>query len=208
MSRKFIFSIFLIALIFALGLFANLHNALFSPKLFAIEPEDGSAQEEAEQIHTLDEDKSAKSDKVNSEFILSIPAISLRKDVMRNIDPSNKDEYMAVLRNSIAHGKYTLLPDQAVDFGNVYLFAHRQGTFDGKDIGFFRRLNEIRFGDEAYINFDGSTYIYKFRSSKIVSPKDTYVYTSYSPTPTLTLQTCEQGFSKRLILTFDFIGRY
>ena len=115
---------------------------------------------------------------------------------------------MSVLNHSVAHGKYTLLPNEAIDSGNVYLFAHRQGSYNGKDIGFFKKLNEVQPGEEAYIYFDGHTYIYKFRSSVIISPKDTYVYTAYSPTPTLTLQTCEDGYSKRLILTFDLIGWY
>jgi len=113
-----------------------------------------------------------------------------------------------VLEKGIAHGKYTKLPSEATESGNVYLFAHHEGYANGKDIGFFKKLDNLKSGDDAIIHFNGNTYVYNFRSSKIVDPSDTTVYTAEALTPTLTLQTCHNGEKQRLIATFDLVGWY
>lgn len=143
--------------------------------------------------------------RVKEEFFLSIPSIGLNKQVKRNVDPADKRIYGDVIEKYIAHGKYTRLPKGATEDGNVYLFAHREGFIGGRDVGFFRRLDELGKGDRAIINFDGGTYTYKFRESFIVDPLDTYVYTGYSKSPTLTLQTCNNGEEERLIVRFDLV---
>ncbi len=137
-------------------------------------------------------------------FALEIPSINLKHDIWANTDPRYKEEYIPVLDQYIAHGKFTLLPDEATKDGNVYLFAHRS-NYDGKQNGFFANLDKIKPGDIAYIYYNGITYTYSFRTSKIVEPSETSVYTSQSDTPTLTMQTCNNGLKERLILWWDLV---
>lgn len=137
-------------------------------------------------------------------FEIRIPSIGLKKEIQENVDPRYPEDYLPVLDKFIAHGKFTLLPDEATDQGNVYLFAHRS-SFNNKSNGFFQNLDQVKHGDLAYILFEGKTYTYKFRESRIVSPYDTYVYTAYSPAPTLTLQTCNNGIQQRLMVWWDLV---
>lgn len=146
--------------------------------------------------------------KESDKFILTIPSINLRKDVVRNVDPVSRDEYLDVINTKIAHGKYTKLPDEAIYSGNVYLFAHRDGTFQGSDMGFFRNLDKLGSADTAMIEYEGKTYIYKFRRSYVVSKYDVGVYNGDTDSPTLTLQTCQNGNTDRLIVEFDLVEVY
>lgn len=138
-------------------------------------------------------------------FQLEIPKIALQHNVIENVDPGNEDIYGPILLQNIAQGKYTRLPDEATIDGNVYLFAHRTGVYQGQNVGFFNRLDELKAGDLAVIHYGTKTYTYKFKESFIITPKDTWVYTGAAVTPTLTLQTCEQGQEKRLMVKFDLI---
>jgi sortase (surface protein transpeptidase) len=76
-------------------------------------------------------------------FFVEIPKIDLKKAITPNVDPSNKDEYMDVIEESVAHGMYTALP--YIQNGNTYLFAHSKisennGTPEG---GWFTRIDEL-----------------------------------------------------------------
>ena len=139
------------------------------------------------------------------EFVLIIPKIDLEKEVVENVNPADPDEYLPVLNENIAHGKYTRMPDGAVDEGNVYLFAHREWEFEGQNAGFFSKIGELGAGDIAIIKYNGKNYSYIFQSKKLVDVKNVSIYTSESVSPTLTLQTCE-GSEKRLIVSFTLVG--
>lgn len=142
--------------------------------------------------------------KTNSQgFRLQIPSINLNKEVVENVDPGDESVYGPVIAKSVAHGRYTKLPDEAQENGNVYLFAHRDGYIDGKYVGFFKRLGELRDGDVAYIHYAGKKYVYKFLRSFVITPQDTWVYTPESDMPILTLQTCENGESMRLMVQWQ-----
>ncbi|MBN1331813.1 sortase [Candidatus Dojkabacteria bacterium] len=136
------------------------------------------------------------------EFVLIIPSIGLEEEVIENIDPVSPEIYMPVLNEHIAHGKYTRMPDGAVEDGNVYLFAHREWQYQGRNSGFFAKIDQLSVGDMAIIKYNGQNYYYKFRSREVVDVKNVSVYTDVAPSPTLTLQTCE-GSQKRLIVSFD-----
>lgn len=133
----------------------------------------------------------------DGEFELKVAKIGLSHKVVPNVNPADEAVYGPVINNFIAHGEGTLLPDEAVLNGNVYLFSHRQGIF--------KRLGELRQGDTAVVRYHGSNYIYQLRESFIITPQDTWVYTPAAASPTLTLQTCEQGEKFRLILQFDLV---
>jgi|GEM_PF-3271402 len=141
----------------------------------------------------------------SQDFYLTIPSIGVNSHVLANVNPSIETEYAPVIEDEIAHGKYTRLPSEAVTNGNVYMFAHREGIINGKYVGIFKRLNELQDGDLAYVKFGDNTYVYQYQTQFIITPYDTWVYTGESAKPTLTLQTCENGDSMRLIAKFELI---
>jgi LPXTG-site transpeptidase (sortase) family protein len=138
-------------------------------------------------------------------FRLEIPKIGINRKVVENVDPADEAVYGQVIAQDIAHGKYTKLPDEAQQQGNVYLFAHRDGYANGNSIGFFKRLNELNLGDKAFVYYAQKKYTYELVKSFIVTPQDTWVYTGRSSFPALTLQTCEKGEELRLITQFKLI---
>lgn len=138
-------------------------------------------------------------------FRLIIPKAGVDHTVIANVDPGNKNIYGPVIENYVAHGKYTRLPDEATQKGNVYLFAHREGYANGRNIGFFKHLDKLADGDMAYIKYAGKTYVYQYRDEFIVTPEDTWVYTAHSDFPALTLQTCENGVKQRLMVKFKLV---
>jgi LPXTG-site transpeptidase (sortase) family protein len=137
-----------------------------------------------------------------SDFRLSIPSIGLNREVQEDVHPGDESVYGPVIEQRIAHGLYTRKPDEAIYDGNVYMFAHRTGTAHGKNVGFFHDLHLLKQGDKAQVRYAGKTYTYEFVRSFVITPQDTWVYTARSDYPKLTLQTCEQGESLRLMVEF------
>lgn len=82
------------------------------------------------------------------------------------------------LRLAVGHINGTALPGDA---GNIGLAGHRDT--------FFRRLRNIRVGDEIRIVTPGETYTFKVEDTSVVRPRDTWVLND-TPTPVLTLVTC------------------
>jgi sortase (surface protein transpeptidase) len=136
------------------------------------------------------------------DFRLVIPKIGLSHKVVENVDPASESVYGPVINEFIAHGMYTRLPDEAVSNGNVYLFAHREGSYQGNNIGYFNQLDKVTAGDTAEITYAGKRYVYEFWRNFVITPQDTWVYNGESNFPMLTLQTCENGLAARLIVQF------
>ncbi len=136
----------------------------------------------------------------NRDFRLIIPKIGLDHTVQMNVDASKTEEYLKVLEKHIAHAKNTPTPEETNRFksGNVYLFAHR--------INFFKDLDKLKIGDVAYIKYRSKTYTYRLVLSQLVNEDQTDIFSGYSPTSTLTLQTCTNRNDTRLILKFDLIS--
>jgi sortase A len=82
------------------------------------------------------------------------------------------------LRLAVGHISGTAFPGES---GNIGLAGHRDT--------FFRRLRDIRVGDEIRIVTPGETYTFKVEDTSIVKPRDTWVLND-TPTPVLTLVTC------------------
>ena len=62
----------------------------------------------------------------NTDFSIVVPKIGASEKVQPNVDPSNKEEYLRVLVDSIAHAKGTAFPGIN---GTTYLFAHSADNF-------------------------------------------------------------------------------
>jgi sortase A len=82
------------------------------------------------------------------------------------------------LRLAVGHISGTAFPGES---GNIGLAGHRDT--------FFRRLRDIRVGDEIRIVTPDETYTFKVEDTSIVKPRDTWVLND-TPTPVLTLVTC------------------
>jgi hypothetical protein len=83
------------------------------------------------------------------DYALVIPAIYLQERIFMQVDPTNKDEYMAVLKEGIAHASGTSLPGQG---GMGYYFAHSSGAGGGlQQKAEFYLLNKLEEGDEVQV---------------------------------------------------------
>jgi sortase A len=82
------------------------------------------------------------------------------------------------LRLAVGHITGTAFPGES---GNIGLAGHRDT--------FFRRLRDIRVGDEIRIVTPEATYAFNVERTSVVAPRDTWVLNDTS-TPVLTLVTC------------------
>ena len=137
------------------------------------------------------------------EFGISIPSIGLSHIVKTNVDPRYKDEYLPVLDDYVAHGKFTKLPSP--NDGRVYLYAHSKLAPFGNTpkAGYFSHINKLENGDEIFLDYEGQKYTYKVNESKIVEPSFTEVYTGVSDKAEVVLQACyPPGTTDKRILVF------
>src|SRR3989344_7600438 len=63
---------------------------------------------------------------IDTEFNILIPKIGANAKVFPNIDPSDENAFLPVLREGVAHYRGTVFPGMA---GNIYLFAHSTDNF-------------------------------------------------------------------------------
>lgn len=127
---------------------------------------------------------------VATDFAVVIPKINANARILPNIDAGNYDEYMAALRQGVAHASGTVFPGMG---GNIYLFAHSTDYFwnVGRYNAVFYLLKELEPGDEVNVFYGRRRYVYLVAEKKIVSPEDvSYITNSLVGEPRLTLQTC------------------
>lgn len=143
---------------------------------------------------------------VSNEFYIKIDKIGLKHKIIEDVDPNDPDQYLPIIDNYIAHGKYTSLPNEPE--GNTYLFAHSKNTTLNRipEGGWFSTIDLLEEEDLIEIHYQGDVYTYEVVNSVIIEPDNTSVYKSQSVfenTNSLTLQTCyPRGTTeKRLIIT-------
>lgn len=127
----------------------------------------------------------------DTQFSIVIPKIGASAKVFPNVDPSDPNAFLPVLRQGVAHAKSTVFPGQK---GNVYLFAHSTDNFwdVGRYNAVFYLLKDLQPGDEVVIFFENKRYEYVVKNSKIVDPTDvSYIVNAQKENKeTLILQTC------------------
>lgn len=127
----------------------------------------------------------------DTKFSILIPKIGASAKVFPNIDPSDSNQFLSVLKQGVAHAKGTVFPGMK---GNIYLFAHSTDNFwdVGRYNAIFYLLKDLKTGDEVVIFYQNKRHNYIVRNTKIVSPSDvSYIVDSQKQDKEmLILQTC------------------
>ncbi len=140
-------------------------------------------------------------------FSIVIPKIGASSQVFPNIDPSNKDEFLPILQQGVAHAKGTVFPGMN---GNIYLFAHSTDNFwdVGRYNAVFYLLKDLTAGDDIVLFFNGKRFNYKVSQVGIIDSDQTYFLAQSqdkNAKQRLILQTCwPPGTTwKRLVVFAD-----
>jgi LPXTG-site transpeptidase (sortase) family protein len=138
----------------------------------------------------------------DTNFGIVIPKIGANSPVTANVDSSNYDHYIQVLKTSVAHAQGTALPG---DPGHIYLFAHSTdsilsvGTYNAV----FYLLYKLEPADEILLFFKGHKHAYRVTAKRVVSPSEVHYLTRASAEEFLTLQTCwPPGTTLQRLLVF------
>lgn len=127
----------------------------------------------------------------DTQFSLIIPKIGASAKIFPNIDPSDPDKFLPVLKQGVAHARGTVFPGTK---GNTYLFAHSTDNFwdVGRYNAVFYLLKDLKAGDEVVIFYQNKRHNYIVKNTKIVSPSDvSYIVDSQKQSKEmLILQTC------------------
>lgn len=126
----------------------------------------------------------------DTNFDLMIPKIGANSIVFANVDPSNEDNYLPILKKGVAQARGTSLPGEP---GTIYMFAHSTDNF--WDVGLYNAvfylLKDVNKGDSVVVFYQGKRYNYTVSDSKIVDPNDVSFITQSRQTDSqLVLQTC------------------
>lgn len=142
-------------------------------------------------------------------FQLVIPKIGANSPVIANIDPTNKNEYSAALKQGIAHARGSGLPGEKGQNWTIYLFAH--STDAPYNISRFNAvfylLKDLNSGDEIIIWFWGKRFVYQVEKKEILLPNNTDYFKPQTQEEILILQTCwpPGTTTKQLIVKAKFL---
>ena len=145
--------------------------------------------------------KEAESLGINSYFSLSIPKIDASSNIVANVDAGNEEEYLAALKEGIAHAKGTFFPGQG---NNIFVFAH--STDSPLNIArynaIFYLLRKLEPGDDITVFFADQKYHYLVEEKIVTSPEDISWLTKDYGDEALILQTCDPPGTtwKRLLI--------
>ncbi len=129
----------------------------------------------------------------NNEFKIEIPKIGAKTEIIADVSPVDKNQYLEVLKNNkVAHSNYSALPGRGKG-SMTYLFAHstEQSIQTMRKNSVFYLLGELDKDDKILINYQGEIIEYTVYMKKIVTAKE-FEYLTYSDSnkEVLILQTC------------------
>lgn len=118
--------------------------------------------------------------------------IEIKKlDLIYAIVEGTKDENLGV---AIGHMKDTKAIGET---GNCVIAGHRGGTSGP----YFKYINELTQGDEITLtDLNGTVYVYHVTESFVVEPDEMWVAENTTEEKMLTMITCQESGSKRLIV--------
>ncbi len=127
---------------------------------------------------------------IDTLFSILIPKIGANARITANVDAIDKNVYVPILRQSVAHAKGSALPDEK---GSVYLFAHSTDNFWNVGLynAVFYLLKELEKGDSIVVYYKNERYDYTVMDKKIVEPSSVgYLFDARKSEKQLILQTC------------------
>lgn len=144
---------------------------------------------------------------VSTDFGIVIEKINANARVVADVNPASEADYMAALRQGVAHAKGTSYPGQK---GNIYLFSHSTDA-PWNVVRFnaiFYLLGKLETGDRVIIFYQGRRYDYIIYDKTIAKPEDTQYLTNIYAESILTLQTCDPPGTtlNRLIVRAKLVG--
>jgi len=123
------------------------------------------------------------------DFYLFIPKIKAQSRIYGNVNPTDRKEYLEVLKKGVAHAQGSGYPEQN---RSIYLFAHSTNAPINivRYNAVFFLLNELEKEDQIILFFNGKQYKYSVYNKLTTNPNDT-AYLDYSENrEILILQTC------------------
>lgn len=204
-----LFTIF-IALLVIFGLLLTFHYPLqnmvisnSSAQLFEqtfVKPDNVSVQDSdfdfkaVQSLEVIDVLK-AQLNKKNFSVIgsIAIPSVDLELPIGKGISES-----------VIALGAGTMKHDQKLGVGNYALASH---YIENKDI-LFGPLYHVTIGDIAYISDHEMVYEYRITTKEVIQDTDVFVIYDTPDQTLLTLITCAEAGTKRLLVQGEFIQSY
>lgn len=137
----------------------------------------------------------------NSNWI-RIPTIGVEVPIVTSASLKDED-VLAALSSGAALYPNGITPGA---IGNTFISAHSTGEpWKGAYRFAFIRINELKSGDNIFINWNGAEYTYKIRKRDIVTPTADFLVVSDRPVPTLSLMACYPLWStkQRMIIHAD-----
>ena len=129
----------------------------------------------------------------NKDFKIEIPKIGAKADIIADVSPIDKKQYLKVLENNnIAHSNLSALPGNGKG-STTYLFAHstQQSVQTVRKNSVFYLLGELGENDKVLIKYRGQNIEYKVYMKKIITAKESeYLTYSDASKEVLILQTC------------------
>lgn len=124
---------------------------------------------------------------------IAIPSVGLELPIGKGISES-----------IITFGAGTMKADQKPGIGNYALASH---YIENKDI-LFGPLHHVTLGDIAYISDKDTIYEYKISTIEVISENDVFVIYDTPNQTLLTLITCAEAGTKRLLVQGEFKQSY
>jgi LPXTG-site transpeptidase (sortase) family protein len=122
------------------------------------------------------------------EFGIKIDKIDILAPVIKDVDGSNKTEYLKKLKEGVAHFKNSALPGDKK--GNIFIFGHSSSASGtGEYSKIFARFDELQENDEITIFYQNKELKYKITDKSIVEATDLSVL-DQTKKERLTLMTC------------------
>jgi sortase A len=126
----------------------------------------------------------------DTEFSIVIPKIGASAKIFPNVDPSDENAFLPVLKKGVAHAQGSVFPGGR---GNIFLFAHSTDNFwDAAQYNaVFYLLKDLKEGDLIVVFYQGKRHDYYVTKNTTVDPSDTsFIDHAATGTEQLILQTC------------------
>lgn len=129
-----------------------------------------------------------KTTPLSAEFGLVIPKIGINSEVFPKISVENKDEYLPVLKEGVAHAKGSVFPGED---GNVFIFAHstdsplRITKYNSE----YYLLSKLKKEDGIIVYYEKRKYTYEVTEKKTIPPEVVIDYLRSGTERNLVIQT-------------------